>query len=165
MMVNGSGSRDGKQEHNSEQDFGAAGYDEDDAEQDDEEFQESERAAYSSGRKVSKDDLQDLAKTSSELLRRTLLSGIDIVRDVGKELPKEATQFLAARREQVLQNVSKDVIQHLVNASIDRLFKTVREHKIEMSFRIVKDAPKDPAVGGGSTSGQGSGTKRKAKKI
>lgn len=103
---------------------------------------EERSQGFSPGRKLSKDDLQDLAKMSSDLVRRTLLSGIDIVRDVGKELPKEATQFLAARREQVLQNVSKDVIQHLINASIDRLFKTVREHRVEVSFRIVRDAPK-----------------------
>ncbi len=103
-----------------------------------------QRGSLHQGIKLSRDDLQDLAKVSSDLVRRTLLSGFDIMRDVGKELPKEATQFLAARREQVMQNLSKDVIQMLINASIDRVFKTVREHKVEVSVRIVRD-PAKPA--------------------
>ena len=95
------------------------------------------------GRKMSRDDLQDLAKVSSDLLRRTLVSGFDIVKEVSKELPKEATHFISSRKDQVLQGVSREFVQGLVNTTIDRLFSTVREHRLEVSFRIVRDKNKE----------------------
>lgn len=111
---------------------------------DSEDFESTEKVrSVPLGRKMSRDDLQDLAKVSSDLLRRTLVSGFDIVKEVSKELPKEATQFISSRKEQVLQNVSKEFIHGLVNASMDRLFATVREHRLEVSFRIVRDKTKE----------------------
>jgi hypothetical protein len=116
----------------------------DDQSMESEDFENGERVrSVPLGRRMSRDDLQDLAKVSSDLLRRTLVSGFDIVKEVSKELPKEATHFISARKEQVLQGVSKEFVQGLVNTTIDRLFSTVREHRLEVSFRIVRDKNKE----------------------
>jgi hypothetical protein len=120
------------------------GPDKDDHSMDSEDFESTERVrSVPLGRKMSRDDLQDLAKVSSDLLRRTLVSGFDIVKEVSKELPKEATHFISSRKDQVLQGVSKEFVQGLVNTTIDRLFSTVREHRLEVSFRIVRDKNKE----------------------
>lgn len=96
-------------------------------------------------RKLSRDDLQELARMSSELVRRTILSGVDVFRDVSRELPKEASQFIHARKEQVLQTFSREFTESLINATMDRFFRILREHRVDVSFRLVRDLPAEKA--------------------
>ena len=106
----------------------------------DEEFEnerDDERNQF--GRKLSRDDLQDLAKVGGDLLKRTIVSGLDIVKEVSKEIPKEAQHFISARKEQVLQNMTKDLAQVMLTNAMEKFFKLVREHRLEVSFRIVRD--------------------------
>ena len=98
-----------------------------------------ERAASGAapdGRWLTRDDLQDFAKIGGEILKRTLASGMDIVKEVKDGLPKEAGQLLAKGKEEVLRGISKEVAQSLLSSAVDKFFATIREHKLEVSIRI-----------------------------
>lgn len=97
-----------------------------------------EEAAEGNGRRLSRDDLHDLAKVGGDLFRKTILSGFEMFRDASKDLPKEATQFITARKEQVLRNMSRDLAQVMINTALENFFSLVRQHRLDVSIRIVR---------------------------
>ena len=85
---------------------------------------------------LTRDDIQDFAKIGGDILKRTMASGMDIVKEVKDGLPKEASQLLAKGKDEVLRGISKEVAQSVLSAAVDKFFATVREHKLEVSIRI-----------------------------
>ncbi|NBW81507.1 hypothetical protein EBR21_07105 [bacterium] len=50
---------------------------------------------------LSREDLQDIAKIGGDLLKRTVSSGIDVLKDVTDTLPKDAQQIISRREFRV----------------------------------------------------------------
>jgi hypothetical protein len=108
--------------------------------------------ADATGRRISRDDLHDLAKVGGDLFRKTILSGFEIFRDASKDLPKEASQFISARKEQVFRNMSRDLAQAMIHSAFENFFSLVRQHRLDVSVRIVRIA--DQGEDGGEKPGQ-----------
>jgi hypothetical protein len=90
-------------------------------------------------RKQVRDEVQDIAKLSSELLKKTVVSGFGVIKEVTDGLPKEASQILSKGKEEFLNRaLSKEVLQLLLTSAIDRAFARLQEHKLEISIRIRK---------------------------
>lgn len=95
------------------------------------------------GRWPTRDDIQDFAKIGGDIFKRTMASGIDIVKEVKDGLPKEASQLLAKGKQEVLRGISSDVAQSLLSGTVDKLFATIRDHKLEISIRLRGDDDKN----------------------
>lgn len=87
---------------------------------------------------LSKEDLQDIAKIGGDLLKRTVTSGIDVIKDVTDNLPKDAQQIISKSREEVLKGISREFAQNLVSLAVDKFFTAVREHRLDISIRVRK---------------------------
>lgn len=102
----------------------------------------SEREADADGKhrdynlRLKREDLSDLAKLGGDLLKKTVGAGIEAMREVKKELPKEAQHFISQRKEEVLRGLSKDVAQAVLASAVDRAFSLIRQHRVEISVRI-----------------------------
>ena len=94
---------------------------------------------FSDSRKQIKDEFQDIAKLGGDILKKTVVSSMGVIKEVTDGLPKEATQMLAKGKEEFFKNIAtKEVMQFLVTQTIDRVFDIVRQHKLEISVRIRK---------------------------
>lgn len=89
------------------------------------------------GNRITREDISDIAKIGGDILKRTVGIGVEVFKEVADGLPKEATQFIANRKDEVLKGISKEVAQNLMNVAIDRFFSVIRKHKVEVSVRIV----------------------------
>jgi formylmethanofuran:tetrahydromethanopterin formyltransferase len=87
---------------------------------------------------ISREDIQDIAKIGGDLLKRTVTSGLDVIKDVTDTLPKDASQILQKSREEVLKGLSKEVAQNIVTLAVERVFATVRDHRLDISIRVRK---------------------------
>ena len=94
-------------------------------------------------KKFGKEDLQDIAKFSGDLLKKTVSSGIDVIMDLKGNIPKEAATFIANRKEELSRGLSKEVVQSVITATVDTFFSVVRQHRIELSISIRKNEPND----------------------
>ena len=108
-------------------------------------------ASYGSGfqestRRFIVEDVQDLAKIGGDLLKRTMSSGFEMIKEVKEGLPKEASHLINKGREEIFKGLSKEVLQNVMASTIDRVFSIVREHKLDVtvSVRLKKadDAPR-----------------------
>ena len=95
---------------------------------------------------LSREDLQDIAKIGGDLLKRTVSSGIDVLKDVTDTLPKDAQQIISRSREEVLKGISREFAQNLVSLAVDKVFAAVRTHRLDISIRVRKDSDKETAV-------------------
>lgn len=86
-----------------------------------------------------KEDLQDLAKIGSNFLKKTMVSGMDVIKEVKENLPKEATQILNKGKEELLRGLSQETAKSLISYSLDKFFKLASEYRLEFSFRIRKN--------------------------
>lgn len=89
---------------------------------------------------LSREDLQDIAKIGGDLLKRTVTSGLDVIKDVTDTLPKDASQILQKSREEVLKGLSKEFAQNIVTLAVEKVFATVRDHRLDISIRVRKAA-------------------------
>ena len=108
---------------------------------DDEKFDEPTRGNYSLndlGIRIKREDIQDFAKIGSDIFKKTLGAGLTALKDVKDGLPKEAGQLLSKGRDDFLRGLPKDVLTGLLMQAVDKVFEVVREHKLEISIRIVK---------------------------
>ena len=92
---------------------------------------------------LSREDLQDIAKIGGDLLKRTVTSSIDVLKDVTDTLPKDAQQIISKSREEVMKGISREFAQNLVSLAVERIFSAVREHRLDISIRVRKDSEKE----------------------
>jgi|GEM_PF-5758725 len=92
--------------------------------------------SYESTRRFTVEDVHDLAKIGGDLLKRTMSSGFDIIKEVKKELPKEASHLINKGREEIVKGLSKEVLQNVLTATVDRMFAIVREHKLDVTVSV-----------------------------
>jgi hypothetical protein len=85
-----------------------------------------------------KDDLQDLAKLGGDLLKKTVASGFDAIKEVKGNLPKEASQLISRGKEELIKTLSQETIKTVISFSIEKFFATARAHQLEFSIRIRK---------------------------
>ena len=109
-------------------------------------------SAQDGARRFIVEDLSDFAKMGGDLLKRTVSSGFDVIKEVKKELPKEASQLINKGKEEVLKGLSKEVMQNVIAQTVDRFFAIVREHKLDVTVSVRLKKADDPTV-------QGKGTK------
>lgn len=107
---------------------------------------------------LSKEDLQDIAKIGGDLLKRTVTSGIDVIKDVTDNLPKDAQQIISKSREEVLKGISREFAQNLVSLAVDKVFTAVREHRLDISIRVRKAGEHEDATTHPSSSKQSNTT-------
>ena len=86
-----------------------------------------------------RDDLQDLAKFGGDILKKTVATGMDVIKEVKENFPKEATQFIAKGKEELLKGLSQEMAKNMVSFGIEKFFSVAREHRIEFSIRVRKD--------------------------
>ncbi len=94
------------------------------------------REGHDGQRRFTVEDFQDLAKLGSGILKRTVSSGIEVIKEVKKDLPKEASQLISKGKEEVLKGISKEVMQNVLTATVDRFFAVVREHKLDITVSV-----------------------------
>ena len=93
-------------------------------------------------KRINVEDLQDLAKIGSDIFKKTVNMGIDAIKEVKEGLPKEAGQFLNARKEEVMRGLSKEAINNAISLGIEQFFSAFRKHQLDISIRIKKsDVP------------------------
>ena len=86
----------------------------------------------------SKDDMGELAKLGSDVLKKTLLSGLDVLKDVKDNLPKEAAQMITKKKDDILKNVGKDASSNLIEFAVEKLFDVSKNYTLELSLRLKK---------------------------
>lgn len=87
---------------------------------------------------ISREDLQDIAKIGGDLLKRTVTSSIDVIKDVTDTLPKDASQLISKSREEMMKGLSREFAQNLVSHAVERVFSAVREHQLDISIKLRK---------------------------
>jgi|GEM_PF-635922 len=87
---------------------------------------------------ISREDLQDIAKIGGDLLKRTVSSSIDVLKDVTDTLPKDAGQLISKSREEMMKGLSREFAQNLVSLAVDKVFSAVRDHSLDISIRVRK---------------------------
>lgn len=103
---------------------------------------------------LSREDLQDIAKIGGDLLKRTVTSGLDVIKDVTDTLPKDASQILQKSREEVFKGLSKEFAQNIVTLAVEKVFATVRDHRLDISIRVRKAAESNGDTGATEQGGQ-----------
>jgi hypothetical protein len=83
-----------------------------------------------------KEDLQDLAKIGSDFLKKTVTSGIDVIKDVKENLPKEASNILSRSKEEILKGLSQETVKKLLAFTVEKFFQKACEHRLEFSIGI-----------------------------
>ena len=83
-----------------------------------------------------RDDLQDLAKFGGDILKKTVATGMDVIKEVKENFPKEATQFIAKGKEELLKGLSQEMAKNMVSFGIEKFFSIARQHRIEFSIRV-----------------------------
>lgn len=86
-----------------------------------------------------KEDLQDLAKMGGDFLKKTVVSGIDVIKEVKENFPKEASQLLNKGKEELKKGLSQETAKNLVSFAVEKFFKMACEHRLEFSIRIRKN--------------------------
>jgi hypothetical protein len=86
-----------------------------------------------------RDDLQDLAKFGGDILKKTMATGMDVIKEVKENFPKEATQFIAKGKEELLKGLSQEMAKNMVSFGIEKFFSIARQHRIEFSIRVRRD--------------------------
>jgi hypothetical protein len=94
---------------------------------------------------ISREDLQDIAKIGGDILKRTVSSSLDVIKDVTDTLPKDASQIINKSREEMMKGLSRDFAQNLVSLAVEKMFAAVRDHRLDISIRVRK--ANDSAVG------------------
>lgn len=84
---------------------------------------------------------EDIAKIGSELLKKTVSSGLDVLMDLKGNIPKEAASFVAQRKEELMKGLSKEFIQSIITSTVDTLFHVIRQHRLEVSVALRKNEP------------------------
>jgi hypothetical protein len=99
-------------------------------------------------RRLIVEDFQDLAKLGGDLLKRTVSSGFEVIKEVKEGLPKEASQLISKGKEEVLKGISKEVLQNVMSQTVDKVFAKVREHKLEVtiSMRLKRTEEEDSTI-------------------
>ncbi|MEY2986702.1 MAG: hypothetical protein RJB13_223 [Pseudomonadota bacterium] len=110
---------------------------------------------------LSREDLQDIAKIGGDLLKRTVTSGLDVIKDVTDTLPKDASQILQKSREEVLKGLSKEFAQNIVTLAVEKVFATVRDHRLDISIRVRKATESNSESGASEQAGQQSDGNKK----
>ena len=86
-----------------------------------------------------RDDLQDLAKIGGDIFKKTVATGMDVIKEVKENFPKEATQFLAKGKEELLKGLSQEMAKNIISFGIEKFFSVARQHKVEFSIRFKKN--------------------------
>ncbi|RDB36555.1 MAG: hypothetical protein DCC88_04565 [Spirobacillus cienkowskii] len=90
-----------------------------------------------------RDDLQDLAKFGGDILKKTVATGMDVIKEVKDNFPKEATQLLSKGKDELLKGISQDVAKNMISFGIEKFFAVARQHRVDLSVRLRKsDEPK-----------------------
>ncbi|MBM3381006.1 MAG: hypothetical protein FJY29_01015 [Betaproteobacteria bacterium] len=87
---------------------------------------------------ISREDLQDIAKIGGDILKRTVSSSIDVIKDVTDTLPKDASQIINKSREEMMKGLSREFAQNLVSLAVEKMFAAVRDHRLDISIRVRK---------------------------
>jgi hypothetical protein len=85
-----------------------------------------------------RDDLQDLAKFGGDILKKTVATGIDVIKEVKENFPKDANLLITKGKEELLKGLSQDVIKNMISFGLEKLFDVAGKHTIEVSICIKK---------------------------
>ncbi len=91
-----------------------------------------------------KEDLQDLAKMGGDFFKKTMVSGMDVFKEVKESLPKEASQLINKGKEEILKGLSQKTARNLIGFAVERFFKLACEHRLEFSIRIRRNDETHP---------------------
>ena len=85
-----------------------------------------------------RDDISDLAKFGSEFLKKTVSSGIDAIKEVKENIPKEASHMLHKGKEELLRTLTPEAAHIFIDYTIEKFFAVARNHRLEFSIRLRK---------------------------
>lgn len=83
-----------------------------------------------------KEDLQYFAKFSGDILKKTISSSLDTLKEAKGNIPKEAVQFLTKSKDEILKTLSHESMRNLFKFGVEKVFETARRHHLEFSLRI-----------------------------
>ena len=89
-----------------------------------------------------KEEIQDLAKLGGEFLRKTLLSSMDVIKEVKENLPKEASHLLNKGKEELLRGLTQETAKQLLQFTVEKFFNLACQHRLEFSIRIRRNKKK-----------------------
>ena len=73
---------------------------------------------------------------STKFLKKTVVSGLDVFKDVKENFPKEASQLLNKGKEELIKGLSQETARNLVGFAVEKFFKLACAHRLEFSIRI-----------------------------
>ena len=88
---------------------------------------------------LDRQNFKDLAKLGGDILKKTVATGRDVIKEVKENFPKEASQLLNKGKEEILKGLSQDVVKNIMSFGIEKFFSVARQHRIEFSIRFRKN--------------------------
>ncbi len=88
---------------------------------------------------LDRENFQDLAKIGGDILKKTVATGRDVIKEVKENFPKEASQLLNKGKEEILKGLSQEVVKNILSFGIEKFFSVARQHRIEFSIRFRKN--------------------------
>lgn len=102
---------------------------------------------------IGKDELSEIAKIGSNILKKTVTSSFDVFREVAEHLPKDGHSRSGhdKKSHRKKSDVSAklppfDFASSLVSVFVDRLFGVVRDHEFAITVSIRKKEKKEDAT-------------------
>jgi hypothetical protein len=92
----------------------------------------------------SKEEIQELANTGKKFLKKTLATGADALKEAKGHLPKDAKEFIAMGKRELLKGITQQALKNIVIFSVEKMFSTARQYRLELSFRIRKNDDEKP---------------------
>ncbi|KAB8031889.1 hypothetical protein [Fluviispira multicolorata] len=87
-------------------------------------------------------DLQDLAKIGGDILKKTVATGIDVIKEVKDNFPKDATQFIVKGKDEIIKGLTQEMAKSMISFGIEKFFSVARQHKVEFTIRVRKNENK-----------------------
>ncbi|WP_186645832.1 hypothetical protein [Fluviispira vulneris] len=81
-------------------------------------------------------DLQDLAKIGGDILKKTVATGMDVIKEVKDNFPKDATQFIVKGKDEIIKGLTQEMAKSMISFGIEKFFSVARQHKVEFTIRI-----------------------------
>lgn len=107
-------------------------------------FGSKKESSHDKQKWYSKEELQSFKDVGQKFLKKTIASGIDAVKEVKGHLPKDAKEFIAMGKRELLKGITQQALKNIAIFSIEKMFSTARQYRLEVSFRIRKNEDEKP---------------------
>lgn len=87
-------------------------------------------------------DLSDFARFGQDFFKRTVVTGLETLREISDTLPKDATQLLSKSKDEFVRNFfSREVLEFVTRVAVDRMLARAKDYRLEVSFQLKRIEP------------------------